>query len=408
MTNDQSSPPILSPAKRTFPMRGQVFLFAVVRMIININTRMVYPFLNSFASGLGVDLVTISLAMTVRSISGALSLFITPLADRRGRKSGMLLGIAIFIFGAALMIIWPSFLAFTISISLTFLGMFVYLSATQAYIGDHVRQGRRGTALGLIETGWGVSFIIGMPIIGWIIDRYGWKAPFPFTAALGVLAFLLVLLLVPNHKPPQIASKKVLKSIAGVLKIPAARYGLLMSLMLISSNEVINLVFGVWLEVSFGLRLAALGAASAVIGISEISGESLGGIISDRIGRVRSIVLGMGLMLVVSLALPFVGGSQAGALIGLFFFYLSYEFTFVSTLPFMTELVPEARGTLLGANVACLSLGRMIGNLVAPFVFTIGFWANALSAVIFILVALWALWRARAHKQGAAASQQAL
>lgn len=384
------------------PMRGQVFLFAVVRMIININTRMIYPFLNTFASGLGVDLVTISLAMTVRSISGALSLFITPLADRHGRKSGMLLGVTLFITGAVLVIVWPSFTAFTISISLTFLGMFVYLSSTQAYIGDRVRAGRRGTALGLIETGWGVSFIIGMPVLGWLIDRYGWQAPFPFTAALGVLAFLLILVFVPNIKPQQERSQNVLKNIKGVLKLPAARYGLLMSLMLISSNEVINLVFGVWLEESFGLKLAALGAASAIIGISEISGESIGGVISDKLGRERSIMTGMGLMLIVSVALPFVGGTKAGALIGLFFFYLSYEFTFVSTLPFMTELVPEARGTLLGANVACLSLGRMIGNLVAPFVFTIGFWANALCAVIFILIAFWSLWRAKAHKQSAA------
>jgi len=390
---DDQTPP--EPTQKPISMGGQVFLFALVRMIININTRMVYPFLNSFSSGLGVDLVTISLAMTVRSISGAISLFLTPLADRHGRKAGMLLGIAIFILGALLVVIWPGFLTFTISISLTFLGMFVYLSSTQAYISDHVRAGWRGTALGLVETGWGVSFILGMPILGWLIDRYGWKAPFPFTAVLGGIAFLLVWVLVPSHKPAQAPSRSVLQSIWEVLKVPAARWGLLMSLMLISSNEVINLVFGVWLEVSFGLKLAALGAASAVIGISEISGESIGGVFSDRLGRARSIMLGMGLMLVVAAALPFIGGSQAGALIGLFFFYLSYEFTFVSTLPFMTELVPQFRGTLLGANVASLSLGRMIGNLVAPFVFTIGFWANALAAVFFILVAFWALLQAK-------------
>jgi len=155
----------------------------------------------------------------------------------------------------------------------------------------------------------------------------------------------------------------------------------------------------VWLEDSFGLKLAALGAASAVIGISEISGESIGGIVSDRLGRKRSIMLGMGMMLLISVLLPFLGGSQAAALVGLFFFYLSYEFTFVSTLPFMTELVPEARGTLLGANVACLSLGRMIGNLVAPFVFRLGFWANSLSAVFFVLVALWSLWKVKGQPQ---------
>ena len=398
MTLESPSIQTVAEPRSRLPMRFQVMLFAVVRMIININTRMVYPFLNTFASGLGVDLVTISLAMTIRSVSGALSLFLTPVADRRGRKTGMLLGVAIFIVGAGLVMVWPSFTAFTIAISLTFLGMFVYLSSTQAYIGDRVRSGRRGTALGLIETGWGVSYIIGMPILGWMIDRYGWRAPFPFTAALGVLAFILILAFVPNYKPQQkLINGNVLKSILEVLKIPAARYGLLMSLMLISSNEVINLVFGVWLEVSFGLKLAALGAASAVIGISEISGESIGGVVSDKLGRERSIMLGMGLMLVVSAALPFVGGTQAGALIGLFFFYLSYEFTFVSTLPFMTELVPEARGTMLGANVACLALGRMIGNLVSPFVFRVGFWANALSAVIFVLIAFWALTRAKAN-----------
>ena len=100
-----------------------------------------------------------------------------------------------------------------------------------------------------------------------------------------------------------------------MLKIPVARYGLLMSLMLISSNEVINLVFGVWLEDSFGLKLAALGAASAVIGISEISGESLGGCLG-QVGSQSSIMVGMGMMLVVSLLLPFLGGSKFAALIG--------------------------------------------------------------------------------------------
>lgn len=393
----------LQPATRpnqTLPMKAQVLLFAVVRMFMNINTRMVYPFLSSFSKGLGVDLTAFAMVMTVRSISGALSLFISPVADKHGRKTGMLVGTAIFALGAGLMWAWPGYTTFFFSVSLTFLGMFVYLSSTQAYLADRVREGRRGTALGLLELGWGFSFILGMPVLGWMIDRYGWIAPFPFTAALGTLAFLLILFLVPKTRPLQTSTQNALKSIREVLKIPAARYGLLMSLMLISSNEVINLVFGVWLENSFGLKLAALGAASAVIGISEISGESLGGIISDRVGRKRSITIGMGLMLLVSLLLPLLGRSEAAALVGLFFFYLAYEFTFVSTLPFMTDLVPQARGTLLGANVACLSLGRMIGNLIAPFLFHLGFWANSLSSAFFIFMAFLALALTRSKARG--------
>ena len=62
---------------------------------------------------------------------------------------------------------------------------------------------------------------------------------------------------------------------AGTLTFTPALLGLTMGLFTSASNEVVNLVFGVWLEDSFGLRIAALGAASAVIGLSELGGETL-------------------------------------------------------------------------------------------------------------------------------------
>ena len=382
----------------TVPIRGQVVLFAFVRVIVNINTRMIYPFLSTFAHGLGVDLAAISLAVTARSFTGALSPLLTPVIDRRGRKLGMLLGVGIFVIGAGLMVIWPTYTAFFISLSLSFLGMYVYLSSTHAYIGDHIRPERRGLAMGLVELGWAFSFILGMPFIGWVIDRYGWQTPFPILTGAGVLAFVLILTLVPNPKPPQTNSRNVFESLKEVFKIPAARYVLLMSMLLVASNEVVNLVFGVWLEQSFGLKLAALGAASALIGISEMGGESLGGVLSDRLGRKRTIGMGMGLILTVSAALPFMGGTQFGALAGLFLFYLAFEFTFVSTLPLMIDIVPSARGTLFGANVASLSLGRMIGNTIAPFVFPLGFWANSIASVLLVLTAFWMLTRVQIDK----------
>jgi MFS transporter, DHA1 family, inner membrane transport protein len=365
-------------------IRAQVVLFALVRLIVNANTRMIYPFLTTFSQGLGVDIAAISLAVVGRSFSGALSPLITPVADRRSRKAGMLAGLGIFTAGAGLMVVWPTYIAFFISLSLTFLGMYVYLSSTHAYIGDHIRAERRGLAMALVEFGWALSFVLGMPLLGWLIGRFGWQAPFPLFTGLGALALLLIAMLVPNLKPPQTSSRNTLESLKQVLRIPAARYGLAMSLLVVASNEVINLVFGVWLEQSFGLKLAALGAASALIGISELSGESLGGALSDRLGRKRTVMIGMGLIAMVAAALPFISSSKFGALAGLFFFYLAFEFTFVSTLPLMTELVPEARGTLLGVNVAVISLGRMVGNLAATLVFTIGFWANSLVAVILV------------------------
>ena len=70
-----------------------------VRLVFTTMLRMVYPFLSYFAAGLGVGLPAMAAAMTLRSIAGVFSPFLASVADSRGRKAGMLLGILLFTFG---------------------------------------------------------------------------------------------------------------------------------------------------------------------------------------------------------------------------------------------------------------------------------------------------------------------
>ena len=80
-----------------------------------------------------------------------------------------------------------------------------------------------------------------------------------------------------------------------------------MSLALTAANESVNLVFGVWLEGSFGLKLAALGAASAVLGVSELGGEGLSTWLVDRLGKEWSIRAGLLVNSLAAVALVFSG-----------------------------------------------------------------------------------------------------
>jgi predicted MFS family arabinose efflux permease len=84
--------------------------------------------------------------------------------------------------------------------------------------------------------------------------------------------------------------------------------------------------------------------------------------------------VGIGIVLsaLAGLALPFLGQSQAGAAAGLFLFYIAFEFTLVSSIPLMTEILPEARATLMAANSAGVSLGRSAGALLAPPLYAFG------------------------------------
>ncbi|MBM3791748.1 MAG: MFS transporter [Acidobacteria bacterium] len=382
------------------PYRAHIVLFTVTRVVLNTMFRMVYPFLPVFGRGLRVDLASMSLALTLRSVAGCMGPFLATLADGLGRKAGMMLGLALFAVGALSVLLRPSFGGFILCLVLTVVGKYVYDPSIQAYLGDRVPYDRRGLVIALTEFGWSLSFIIGVPAAGYLIARGGWTAPFLPLALLGFGAVGIYARAIPKDSFTLRRRISPAANIRAVfLSAPALR-GLAMGLAASAANEVINLVFGVWMEQSFGLQIAGLGAAAAAIGISELAGESLVGVMTDRMGKRRAIRTGLIFNCLAALLLPLLGVNLAGALLGLFLFYVSFEFTMVSMIPLMTEIFPAARATLLALNVAALSLGRALGAMLSSPLYALGIPANAFAAVAWNLIAWYFLRRIRA---GAAA-----
>jgi len=137
--------------------------------------------------------------------------------------------------------------------------------------------------------------------------------------------------------------------------------------------------------------IIALGGAAAVIGLAELGGETMSGGLVDRFGKIPTIRVGLITNCFAALLFPFLGRSVIGAVIGLFLFFITFEFWLVSSIPMMTEIMPGARATLMAFNVAGLSLGRAIGAFVAPSLFAWGIGASAGAAIFFNLLALLAL-----------------
>jgi predicted MFS family arabinose efflux permease len=331
-----------------------------------------------------------SYALTARSLVGTVGPFAAAVADRRGRRFGMLFGIGLFTLGAAIVVFWPTFPALVLSIILSSLGKYIFDPSMQAWLGDRIPYARRGRTMAITEFGWSLAFILGIPLMGFLIARNGWVAPFPLFVLLGCIIFITLFSLIPKEGSSSIVHSPS-SNFRTVLTFTPALAGLAVGLFASAANEGINLIFGVWLEDSFGLQIAALGAASAVIGLSELGGEGLVAAFVDRLGKPRAIGLGLAANCLAALALAFLGRTQSGALVGLFFFYITFEFTLVSSLPLMTEILPSARATLRAFNVAALSLGRALGDLLAPRLYGLGFWFVVLGTVGFNLLALVAL-----------------
>jgi DHA1 family inner membrane transport protein len=384
-------------------LRFQILVFTLIRTVLNTMHRMVYPFLAVFGRGLGVELPAMALAVTARSLVGVVGPFLGSVADRRGRKTGMFLGLLLFAIGTSLIIVFPTYPVFILTLIVTMLGKYVFDPSMQAYLGDRVLYERRGRVIAVTEYSWSMAFFIGVPVIGFLIARWGWLAPFPLLLILGAVSLLALAWMLPRDPEPNRDDPGFLRNLGSVLTYRLALTGLVVGFLISTANEIINLVFGVWMEDSFGLKIAALGVAAAVIGVSELLGETFSVGFTDRLGKPNAIGLGLVVNCLAALALPLLGQTLPGALTGLFLFYISFEFAIVSTLPMMTEIMPTARATLMATNIAGHSLGRAAGALLATPLYTWGqtsamlpgFLLSAGVSVLFNLLALLAVYSLR-------------
>jgi predicted MFS family arabinose efflux permease len=399
---------------RTAPpnrVRGPLAFFVAVRAISNTAYRMVYPFLPVFARALGVDLETMSLALSARAASGALGPLLAPLTDRRGRRFGLSLGLGLFAAGAFLGASGPGFASFAAALILMTVGKYVIDPAVLAHLSDIVPYARRGRAMALTELGWALAFIAGVPAVGFLLGRLGGRSPFAVLACLGLAGLTAVRRFLPGGAGGKTDGANGAgtpegrgghrESYLAVLRSPAALAGIAVILAASMSNELVNLVFGVWLEDSLGLKLAALGAAAAAIGIAEFGGEGLVAVTVDRLGKMNALMIGLAANAGAAVILPLAGRTVATALIGLALFYLTFEYTVVSMLPVMSEILPRARATLLAFYAASFSLGRALGSLASPRLYALGFPAVALAAAVLNAVAFLFLLRLRRLTAGA-------
>jgi predicted MFS family arabinose efflux permease len=374
-------------------LRFQLLAFSMVLTLLNTSHRMVYPFLPEMARSLGVSLDALNLAITLRFALGLFSPLLGALADQRGRKNAMLVGVAIFAGAMLLVGVWPTYPALVIALLATGLSKILFGPAVQAYLGERVAYNRRGLAISLTELGWSWAFLFGIPAAGWVIARSAWNVPYLFLAAFSVGMLLVLWRILPDDRPAAEAERiSFINGLRVVITHKTALAGLTVVALMSLSSETISIVYGVWMENAFALQIAALGSASAVIGIAELGGEGLVAAFSDRFGKRRALLLGLTTFMLSSLLLPTLGNTVEGALIGLFLFYITFEFSIVTSLPLLTEIMPDARATFMAASVTTISLGRMAGSQLGPALFRFGLPSVAIASAVITLVTLFILW----------------
>lgn len=348
---------------------ASVWVVTLARTVLNVPFRIVYPFLPSIARGLGVSLGAASALVTVRVVANLVAPLVAPFADRHGRRAAMELGMLICGMAGLVVCGLGTYAAAAVAFALFGLAKALYDPAVHAYVADRVPYEQRGRAAGLVELSWSGAWLIGVPVSGMLVERWGWRSPWAVIAGLSIASVLILRQWLPPDRPAggrdqsAAAQSSLWASWRTILGVPGVKSLLAVSFLLTVSVEVPLIVYGAWLETAFGLGLATLGVASTVVGVAELAAEGGTTVITDRLGKVRSVLLGMAALAASLLALPILARSGlAVALAGVFCVMLSYEFAFVSFLPVISNAVPGTRATLSAINVVAFSLGRVLGT----------------------------------------------
>ncbi len=350
-------------------------VFATIcRILLNTARRFPYPFAPAISRGLGVHVTAVTSMIAGNQAAGIFGMFLGPVADRIGYRTMMLSGLAMLAAGMLAVGFFPNYWIVMSALVISGLAKSTFDPAFLAYVGERISFSKRGFVIGLTEFSWAGSTLAGIPLAAFLIDRFGWKAPFIALGILGLAGMITIRLTIPPDvkKTRSFASADYFGAIRNLGKDQSA-LGMLGFIFLISAaNDNLFVVYGVWLEKEFNLSILALGFGTIAIGLAEFLGESMTALFSDRLGLKRSVVAGLAISIICYGALPFLGKSFPFALGGLFVVFLVFEFTIVCSISLCTEFLPGSRATMLSAYLAASGLGRVLGALLGGPVWILG------------------------------------
>lgn len=378
-----TSPTAPGPAGPARGLGGALAFLALVRLVLTSTERMVYPFLPAIARGLGVGLGPAGLLLSARAL-GAVTTPMTVATAGRGRRHRRLLtvALALFVLGTLVVALPGPYALAVVGFAVIGAARPAYDAAAQAYVAERVPFALRGRRLAVLELTYSGGLLVGAPLAGWLIARGSWRTPFVVFAVAAAVALVVARLVLERHTPAGHTSEER-------LALDRRAWALLVVVMLFAMGaEATFVVFGAWLEDAHGLSLLALGGAALVVGGAELAGETTVLAFVDRLGKRRTVTLGLVVAATGFASIAVAGTLTAGlAAIGAALF--GFELAIVSTIPLLSEAQPSARSRFLALAAVAMFGGRALAAAAGPQLFALGgVAANALTSAALMLVAL--------------------
>jgi predicted MFS family arabinose efflux permease len=346
-------------------IRRNITAVTVARLVANAAYRFAPLFLATIARGFDVSLSTLGFAIFVSELSGFASPFAGRIVDRLTHRNSMVLGLVGSAVGCTIAAVSTSPLMFAVGVTVLALTKQSFDLGLGAWIADHVPYNQRGKIVGLTETAWALGLLVGVSIMGLITAATNWRIGFAFAVLCLVVSMFVIFNRVTNEaRVPHESRSTTPQRITGNSWLVVFTMFCIMC-----SAQNLFVTFGAWLEDEFQFGAARLAVAGFSLGLVELVASVSSSRQTDKWGKERSIALGALLVIPGGIFLCLGSNNLIIGLIGVFIYFLGFEFSVVSLLPLATSLVPNSPGTGLGWVLGAGTLGRAVMAIIATHLF---------------------------------------
>lgn len=310
-------------------------------------------------------------------------------ADKYGRRPLINAGLLILAISMFMFYFADSIVLLYISRAIGGIGCALLIPAIYAYVADITTMDQRAKGNSFISAAMSLGIVIGPGIGGFLAD-YGLKAPLLVSAIVGLLAFVVSFFTLPesltekmdmSNEPNQSMIKDVLLSVKKPFFIP-----LVITLIMSFGLMAYETVLGLYVNDQFGAtpqEIAFMITATGLVGVIMQL------FVVDRIVKLIGELNVLKLFLIVT-AVGFLLSIIAGSY-KMFFAISLMIFLATSILrPVLTTLISKLAGNeqgfAMGMNNAYMSIGNILGPLLAGALYDIRILLPFIAGLIILII----------------------
>jgi predicted MFS family arabinose efflux permease len=372
MTSDV---PVLTPFSRY--QKFVVGLLATLQFAVIIDFMLMAPLGAMIMPALSMSARQFGLVVSAYAFSAGLSGLLTAgFADRFDRKKLLLFFYSGFVIGT----LWCGLAASfeTLLLARIFTGIFagVIGSIVLAIAADLFVPQSRGRVMGVIQTAFAASQVLGLPVGLFLANHWGWHAPFLLLAAMGA-AGGLVIVLAMRPVTDHLAARQEHSAFRHLFNTLATRrhWAAFAATALLTTGGYMLMPFGSAFTVNnLGIDIASLPSVYLFTGLCTIVTGPLIGRASDAFGKMPVFYLGSALTIIMvtiythlsNVPLPLVILVNAVLFVGIFSRLIPFQ-AMVAGVP-----EPSHRGAFNAVSAAIQQLSGGFASLLAGHIVLIG------------------------------------